>query len=75
VIWVRSATLDSYGPQQAKVGQEVPVEVERLDPALDAIVPASPTLEKLAEGFQFTDGPVWQPDGYLPFSDPNANTI
>ena len=32
-------------------------------------------LEKLAGGFQFTEGPVWHPDGYLLFSDPNANTI
>ena len=32
-------------------------------------------LEKLAEGFSFTEGPVWHPDGYLLFSDPNMNTI
>jgi gluconolactonase len=31
---------------------------------------------KLAEGFQFTEGPVWVRDGgYLIFSDPNANTM
>src|SRR5258708_19415641 len=30
---------------------------------------------KLAEGFQFTEGPIWVRDGgYLLFSDPNANT-
>ena len=35
---------------------------------------ATPTIEKLAEGFQFTEGPVWVRDGgYLLFSDPNAN--
>jgi len=32
-------------------------------------------IEKLADGFLFTEGPVWHPDGYLLFSDPNANTI
>jgi gluconolactonase len=32
-------------------------------------------IEKLAQGFLFTEGPVWHPDGYLLFSDPNANTI
>jgi gluconolactonase len=57
------------------VGVSVPVEVVRLDKALDAIVPANPKLEKLAEGFQFTEGPVWHPDGYLLFSDPNDNMI
>jgi gluconolactonase len=56
--------------------REVNVKVERLDPAIDAIVPANPKLWKLAEGFRFTEGPVWVRDGgYLLFSDPNANTI
>jgi gluconolactonase len=32
-------------------------------------------VEKVAERFLFTEGPVWHPDGYLLFSDPNANTI
>ena len=49
--------------------------IERLDPALDRIVPASARIEKLADGFLFTEGPIWHPDGYLLFSDPNANTI
>src|SRR5688500_8062295 len=31
--------------------------------------------EQIAGGFQFTEGPIWHPDGYLLFSDPNANTI
>jgi gluconolactonase len=38
-------------------------------------VPKGAKIEKLAGGFQFTEGPVWHPDGYLLFSDPNANTI
>jgi gluconolactonase len=54
---------------------EVNVDVIRLDPAIDAIVPANPKIFKLAEGFQFTEGPVWVKPGYLLFSDPNANTI
>jgi gluconolactonase len=32
-------------------------------------------VEKVADGFSFTEGPVWHPDGYLLFSDPNTNTI
>ena len=55
---------------------EVNVEVERLDPEIDRIVSQNPKLFKLADGFQFTEGPVWVRDGgYLLFSDPNANTI
>ena len=31
--------------------------------------------ERLATGFQFTEGPVWMPDGYLLFSDIPADRI
>jgi gluconolactonase len=75
-IWVRSATLDFYRAEDQ--GQIVPVKgtVERKDPALDAIVPPNPKFERIAQGFLFTEGPVWVPEGgYLLFSDPNANTI
>ena len=32
-------------------------------------------VEKIASGFEFTEGPVWSPEGYLLFSDIPANTI
>lgn len=73
-IWVRSATLDFYKPGAA-AGPMTPARVTRLDPAVDAIVPRDAAIEKLAEGFLFTEGPIWVPDGYLLFSDPNSNTI
>lgn len=74
-VWVRSATLDFY--KKGRIGRkaEAKVQVKRVDPALDAIVPNGLTIEKVADGFIFTEGPVWVPDGYLLFSDPNANTI
>ncbi len=74
-VWVRSATLDFY--KKGRLGRlsEMKAEVRRVDPALDAIVPPGLMIEKLADGFLFTEGPVWIPDGYLLFSDPNANTI
>lgn len=77
-IWMRSAKLDFYRTTPGPVAltpQEVNVEVVRLDPAIDAIVPLNPKIYKLAEGFEFTEGPVWMPDGALLFSDPNANRI
>jgi gluconolactonase len=74
-IWVRSATLDLYRPGQVGAPVAAPAKVVRLDPSLDRILPKAATIEKLAGGFQFIEGPVWHPDGYLLFSDPNANTI
>jgi gluconolactonase len=74
-VWVRSATLDFFAAGRAGGVSPAKLEVRRVDAALDTIVPAEPVLEKLAAGFIFTEGPVWVPDGYLLFSDPNANTI
>lgn len=79
-IWVRSATLDFYPPDLLRVGTPVQTKITRFDPALDSILPPGATIEKLADGFGFTEGPVWVPgadgqDGYLLFSDPNNNTI
>ena len=37
------------------------------------IEPGDP--EQVATGFQFTEGPVWHPDGYLLFSDIPASRI
>jgi gluconolactonase len=77
-IWVREAKLDFYkgethGPL-AITPSEVDLEVMRRDEAINKIVGPNPKVFKLAEGFQFTEGPVWVGDGLL-FSDPNANTI
>jgi gluconolactonase len=74
-IWIRSATLDFYRPSQVGGAETVAARIVRLDPALDRIVSPGAKLEKLAGGFQFIEGPVWHPDDYLLFSDPNANTI
>lgn len=50
--------------------------VKRLSPRLDAIIPPSATVEFLAEGFRWAEGPVWVPQGdYLLFSDPPANIV
>jgi gluconolactonase len=49
--------------------------VERLDPALNLIVPAHPTMERVATGFKWTEGPVWIPAGYLLFADIPSNSI
>ncbi len=77
-IWVREARLEFYrssveGPY-AVTPSEVNVEVDVKDPALARIVGPNPKIWKLAEGFRFTEGPVWTSSGLL-FSDPNSNVI
>ena len=78
-IWMREAKLEFYKGGVVPVAltpSEANVEVVRKDPAIDAIVPPNPKIYKLAEGFKFTEGPVWDRKGnFLLFSDPNNNTI
>ena len=75
-IWVKSATLDFYKPGHGSGIQSVETKIIRKDPALDAIISPDAKIEKLAGGFQFTEGPVWvREGGYLLFSDPNNNLI
>ena len=53
-------------------------QIIRLDPALNALIPANAQVEKVADGFGFLEGPVWvraAGAGYLLFSDIPANAI
>jgi len=78
-IWMRYAKLEFFAGSAGPVAitpSEVNVQVVRHDPAMDAIVGPNPKIFKLADGFKFTEGPVWVGmGGYLLFSDPNSNTI
>jgi gluconolactonase len=51
-------------------------KIHRLDPALDELIAPDAHLEKLADGFTWTEGPIWVADGgYLLFSDIPRNSI
>jgi len=67
-IWMRTATLDFYAAERARAVEDVPFEIE-------GDVPVTGTLERIAGGFEFTEGPVWSRDGSLLFSSPNTNVI
>ena len=75
-IWVRNAVVDFYkdglpiNEQWKNIGK-----IYAIDKELNKIIAADARVEKIAEGFSFTEGPVWHPDGYLLFSDPNTNSI
>lgn len=50
--------------------------IERLDPALDAIIDSNATIEIIAEGFEWSEGPLWvESNQMLLFSDVPANTV
>src|SRR5688500_10415829 len=53
-----------------------PPGIERLDPALDRLVAPDATIEVLAGGYDWSEGPVWvKSGGYLLFSDIPPNAI
>jgi len=79
-IWMRYARLEFFRESEvplAMMPREVNVEIDRIDSAMDEIAGPNPKIFKLAEGFKFTEGPVWieSDGGYLLFSDPNGNMI
>ena len=50
--------------------------IERKDPRFDKIVPPGATVQKLAEGFDWSEGPIWIADGdFLLFSDIPRNSV
>jgi gluconolactonase len=50
--------------------------IDRQDPRLDALVPRDAVIEVLAEGFRWSEGPVWdKAAGRLLFSDVPSNVV
>jgi gluconolactonase len=70
-IWVRSATLELH---RAAVTEPADLQVTLVDPDLERVLGPDPVLERVATGFEFTEGPVWDEGGLL-FSSPNTNAI
>lgn len=78
VLLVSSAMVVAWPSTAAAEKTNYPSfgKVDRLDPAFDKLVPPEAKLEKLAEGFVWSEGPVWIRDGgYLVFSDVPKNTV
>ncbi|HEY0504778.1 MAG TPA: SMP-30/gluconolactonase/LRE family protein [Lysobacter sp.] len=58
-------------PHDGPIGRVV-----AFDPAFDRIVPADARIERIAEGYQWAEGPLWMRDGgYLLFNDVPGNTM
>jgi gluconolactonase len=77
LLLVMTASNTKMHPVNAAANaiDESPANIERFDPALDAIVPQNVTWRRLAIGFTWTEGPVWIHSGYLLFADIPSNSI
>lgn len=74
----RSSANSAVTPRKADPDKAYPWmgKIERLDPALDQLLPPNTVIEKLAGGFEWSEGPVWvKRGGYLLFSDVPQNVV
>jgi gluconolactonase len=81
MVGVALATILHLLPDAAAKGGATPGasplgKIVRLDPRFDLLVPRDAVLEKVAGGFAWVEGPVWdRKDGYLLFSDIPNNSV
>ena len=71
-----SLILQTCGGESSRSESQNSGTIERVAPEFDLLVPADATIEKLAGGFAFTEGPVWdRRNNELYFSDLSSNAI
>ncbi len=62
--------------QESKSNRPTLGTIERRDARFDRLVPANARVERIAEGFDWSEGPVWdRQHRYLLFSDVPLNTV
>lgn len=66
--------IASLAVQGAVSADTASTRIERLEPALDEIIAPGTTIERVATGFKFTEGPLWR-EGRLWFSDLRDNKV
>jgi len=72
---VTACDIENCAENPVVANTESAGSVVRLDSALNGLVPTDASVEKVADGFEFVEGPVWMPgpEGQLVFSDIPAN--
>ena len=77
-LWISASTsiITIAAPKATSIPRPTYGSVERLDPALDAVLPPGAVMEDLASGFTWSEGPTWlKREHALVFSDVPANKI
>jgi gluconolactonase len=76
VLWALALLGRHASAQTVKDRPKTLGRIERIDPRFDQLVPKDAEIEVLADGFNWSEGPVWVPKGqYLLFSDVPENTV
>jgi len=76
IIFIACRDSPVTTPAQETVQAGKPASLEKLDSAFDQLVHADAVIDTLAQGFEWSEGPVWIEElKTLIFSDVPANTI
>ena len=81
LVTLLSAAISACGGDNDSSGDQFEIvdnagTIESVDPRFSALVPIDANIQKLAEGFTFTEGPVWdRRNSRLYFSDVRGNSI
>src|SRR5262249_40147435 len=71
-----NASGNKQAANSAATESDSAAKIVRLDSAFDNLAPAGVKVEKLVDGHQWVEGPVWnRKEGYLLFSDIPNNAI
>src|SRR4051812_21675909 len=74
--WALLVLVVRPAPAEDKASYPTIGTVERKDPRLDRLVPPEARMERLADGFDWSEGPVWdRRDAALLFSDVPRNVV
>ncbi len=79
-LWLAGSAraADAAPPEEPKALPDHPSfgRIERIDPKFDTLIPKDAKLEKLAQGFVWSEGPIWvRSGGFLLFSDIPRNRV
>jgi len=75
-LWLQTVQIPRTSVVAAKEHESGIGEIVRLHPAFDHLVPSNATLEQVADGFTWVEGPVWNHrDQSLLFSDIPSNSV
>lgn len=76
-MMLSAGAVAAVSPFRAEAAYPVAGGVQRLDPALDAVIAPDARVEKIFDGLIWSEGPVWVggADGYLLVSDVVGNAI
>jgi gluconolactonase len=69
-----NVNADNSASQASSAFVSTPLKIDRLDPAIDRIIPPGAKLERVSTGYQWIEGPVWT-HGSLYFAEIHSNSI